>query len=122
MSCRNCFNGFLKLFDWRFRRGLGATDRGSFDPSTATNYFLDCDTFIKSLNRIFALQFCQLFWRILVQELIDGEISTADFNCNLISLNLDSDSLRAKLVNTRRFAHKHDLQLLAVWIVVDILR
>ena len=57
----------------------------------------------------------------MVDELVDGQKATTDLDLDFISFNLDHDALRAKLIDAFRFTHKHDLEFLAVRIIVDIL-
>ena len=60
-------------------------------------------------------------WRVLLEELIDREITSANSDFDIVLLDLDSAPLRAELVDTFRLAHKHNLQLVAIRIVVDVL-
>lgn len=57
----------------------------------------------------------------MVEELVNGEESTSDLDLDLSALNLDHDATRSKLVDALGLAHKHDLQLLTVGVVVDVL-
>ena len=75
----------------------------------------------ESLQRIGSLQSLELGRSILVQKLIDREEASANLNLNLASLNFDHDFASSKLIDTFRLAHKHDLELLSVWVVVNIL-
>jgi len=58
---------------------------------------------------------------VLVQELINGEVTSSDSDVDLVLVNSDSDSLGSELVDTIRLSHEHDLQLLSVGEVVDVL-
>ena len=57
----------------------------------------------------------------MVQELVDGQVATTDLDNDLASLDLDEHALRAKFVNAFRLPHEHDLELLAIRIVVNVL-
>jgi hypothetical protein len=55
----------------------------------------------------------------LIQELIKGKISSSNSDLDIVLFNLDSNSLGAKLVNTFRLSHEHDLEFGSFWVVVD---
>lgn len=73
------------------------------------------------LQRVLPLQQLQLCRRVLVEELVDGEVASADTNVDLVFVNADQHALASELIDTLRLAHEHDLQLLAVRVVVDVL-
>jgi len=58
---------------------------------------------------------------VLVKELIDGEVTSTNTDVDLVLVNSDGDSLGTELVNTVGLSHEHDLQLLSVGEVVDVL-
>ena len=87
-----------------------------------TERLLDGDLLAESLKWVSSFQLFKLDGRVLVQELVDGEVAAADLDLNLVTFNLDHDTARAELVDTFRLAHEHDLELLAVWVVIDVLR
>jgi len=62
-----------------------------------------------------------LGWSVLVEELVDREVPTTDTHLDLASLHLHIDALGPKGVNTNRLSHEHDLKLLTVGVVVDVL-
>ena len=76
---------------------------------------------VEALHWVLALELLQLFWSVLVQELVDGEEATTDTDVDLVIIDLDHHSLAAELVNALTLAHEHNLQLLALWVVVDVL-
>jgi hypothetical protein len=57
----------------------------------------------------------------LVEELVDGKISSAHSNLDALLLDLDGDTLGAELVDTLALSHEHDLELRSLWVVVDVL-
>lgn len=75
----------------------------------------------ESLHRIIAFQLLELHRRVLVQELVNRKVTAADPNADPILVDLDVDTLATELVNTLGLAHKHDLKLLAVRVIVDVL-
>ena len=58
---------------------------------------------------------------VLVEELVDGQIASTDFDIDLSPVNFDTDSTRSELIHSFGLAHKHNLQLFLVRVVVDIL-
>ena len=57
----------------------------------------------------------------MVKEFIERKETSTNSDLNLVFDAFDHDSLGAELVDTFRFSHEHDLKLLPVGIVVDIL-
>jgi len=57
---------------------------------------------------------------VLIQKFIDWQVTSANSNVDPILINLDSNSLWAKLVNALTFTHKHDLEFWFLGIVVDV--
>ena len=88
---------------------------------TALNGLLKGNTVSHATERILALKHLQLSRSVLVQELIDREETTSDTDLDLVLNTLDHDALSAELVHTLAFTHEHDLELLPVWVVVDVL-
>ena len=70
---------------------------------------------------IMSVKCSELSGRVLVQEFVDGEVTSAHFDRNLSTVDFDADSTGAELIYTFRLSHEHDLELLLVRIVVDIL-
>lgn len=58
---------------------------------------------------------------VLVKELVDREVATTDSNLNLIPDAPHCDPLRPELIDTLGLSHEHNLELLAVRVVVNIL-
>ncbi len=82
---------------------------------------MDSNFFAESLQRISPLELLQFLRSVLVQKLIDGEVTASDLDHDLVSGDFDVDATRAELVDTLLFSHEHDLQFLAVGVVVDVL-
>ena len=76
---------------------------------------------LKLAGRIVSLQLLQLGRRVLVQELINGEVATAHADVNLVLIDLDHDTLASELVDTFGLTHEKDLHLFAIGVVVDVL-
>ena len=72
-------------------RGLNSLP-GSYD-------LLHCDTLGHALHRVLALKFVELVRRVLIQELIDGKVTTTDLDEDLSTLDLDTDALLTEVVN-----------------------
>ena len=96
--------------DWRRLAALSSDDS-----------LLDGNLLSESLEWVVTLKDLELTWSVLVQELVNGEESTANLDEDLASLDLDHHATGAELVDALRLAHEHDLQLLAVGVVVDVL-
>jgi len=87
----------------------------------ALKRLLEGNTVSDSTHWVLPLQLLQLSWRVLVQELIEGEETSSDNDLDLVLDTLDADTLGSELVDSLRLAHEHDLELLTVWVVVDVL-
>ena len=87
----------------------------------ALQSLLQSDSVGHASGRILSLEPLKLRRRILVNELIDREETATDLDLNLVTQGLHVDLLRAKLIDTRGLTHEHDLKLLAVRVVVDVL-
>ena len=82
---------------------------------------LDCDALAHALEWVLAFELLKLVGRVLVDELVDGEEAAAHAHQDLVLVALNVDALGAELVYALGLAHKHDLQLRAVGVVVDVL-
>ena len=98
-----------------------APDRRRFNASLVTEDLLHSDSLAETLKWIVPLETLELNRSVLVEELVDGEEATSDLDLDLSALNLDHDATRSKLVDALGLAHEHDLQLLTVGVVVDVL-
>ena len=79
------------------------------------------DLFGESLKGVLSLQLLKLDWGVLVEELVKREVATSDTDVDFILVDLHVDSLGSELVDALGLSHEHNLELLAVGIVVDIL-
>ena len=77
--------------------------------------------FREALEWVAPLQLFEFNWCVLIQELIDRTVATSYANQYTAFLNADVDALRSKRIYTILLAHKHDLKLVAVGEVVDVL-
>ena len=79
---------------------------------------------IESVNHpahwILSLELLKLDRGVLVEELVYGQPSSTNTNLNLFSHNLDTDAFGAKLINAFLLSHEHNLQFLAIRVVVNI--
>ena len=75
----------------------------------------------ESLHGILSLQLFELDRCVLVKEFIDWQVTATNSNVDLVLVDLDVNTLAAELVDTLGFSHEHDLQLLTVGVVVDVL-
>ena len=82
---------------------------------------LDGGGLAESSERVLTSKLLELNGSVLVKELIDGEVTTTNADVDLVLVNSDGDSLGTELVNTIGLSHEHDLQLLSVGEVVDVL-
>ena len=96
----------------------GANWRGLSD-CRINNCFLDGNFLTESLQRVLSLELLELSRRVLIQELVQGEVAAANSDFDVVLLDLDSDSLGSKLVDALRLAHEHNLELGPLGVVVD---
>ena len=72
------------------------------------------------LRNILSCDFLSFFRHELLQEIIDGDVSSSNTAENFVTLlHFDVDSFLAKLVNTFRFSQEHDSHLFALWVLID---
>jgi hypothetical protein len=64
---------------------------------------------VETLQRVFALQFLELDGCVLVQELVDREVSATDTDVDLVFLDLDGDALGTELVDAVALPHESSL-------------
>jgi len=79
------------------------------------------DTVGHAAERVLTLENLKLSGGVLVKELIDREETTTDTNLDLVFDTFDHDTLGAELVDALALAHEHDLELLSVRVVIDVL-
>ena len=95
-------------------------DWGRFESIFVRECLLHGDFSAETQQRVLSLEGSQFGRRILLQEFVDGQITTANLDHNLATLYLDHDSALAKLVDALRLAHEHNLQLLLVGVAIDV--
>ena len=88
---------------------------------TANKGLLDGKALSHATHGVLALESLKLSRRVLVQELVDGQEATTNLDHDLSARDLDVDALGAELVDAFSLAHEHDLQLLSVGVIVDVL-
>jgi hypothetical protein len=88
---------------------------------TAFYSFLNGDLLRELLQRVVSRLLLELDRGILVNELVDGHVTTTDANLNLVLDDFHLNTLGSELVDTGAFAHEHDLELGSVRVVVDVL-
>lgn len=103
------------------RARLFANGRG-LNGCFVTYDLLNSHSFTKSLKWVSALEFLKLNRRVLVEELVNWKETAADLDLDLVTFHLDHHAFRAELIDTGWLSHKHNLKLLAVRVVVDVLR
>lgn len=81
----------------------------------------DAHLLVEASHGVLALKLLQLFRGVLVKELINAQEAATDTNIDLVIIDLYHDALGTKLVDTLTFTHKHNLQLLALRVVVNVL-
>ena len=85
------------------------------------NRLLQSDTIRHAAHWIFAIKLFELSWSVLVEELIEGEVTSTNLDLNLVTNAAYPYALCAELVHSLRLTHEHDLELLSVGVVVDVL-
>jgi len=58
---------------------------------------------------------------VLPKEIIDRQGTASDSDVDLILVNSDGNTLGTEMVDTVRFTHEHNLELLSVREVIDVL-
>ena len=56
---------------------------------------------------------------MLVQELVDAHVASANSDLNLVLLDSHIDALSTELVHTRALSHEHEFELVTVGVIVD---
>jgi len=84
------------------------------------NRLLEGNAICHAAHRVLAVKLLKLCWRVLVEELVKGEVTTTDFDLDLVTDTAHPNALSAELVHTFRLAHEHNLELLSVRVVVDV--
>lgn len=87
----------------------------------ACKRLLHLDLVSEPLRGIFPLQTVKFLRCVLIQELVDAEEASTHSDVDLVLVDLDHHTLRTELINTFGLAHEHDLKLLALRIVVNVL-
>ena len=67
-----------------------------------------------------SVESCKLSRRVLIDEFVDGKVTSANLDRDFSTVNLDTDTTGSKLIDALRLSHEHDLELLLVRIVVDV--
>jgi len=79
------------------------------------------DFLTEALEWITALEPFKLLRRVLIKELVDAEMATANLDHDLVTFYFDMDAALAEGIDAGSFAHEHDLKLLPVRVIVDVL-
>lgn len=113
----------MSRFDWRSNRGPNRRpNRRLFADSLVDAWFLNSHFFRESFNRVLAVQSFHFNRSVLIQELINWEITSANSDLNVVLFNLDRNSLSSKLINAFGLSHEHDLKLLPLRVIIDKFR
>ena len=73
------------------------------------------------VRRLRVVALVHVFGAVDRQELVEGEEATTHADLDVVLFDLHHDPLRTELIDSFRFAHEHDLEFLAVWVVINIL-
>jgi len=87
----------------------------------STKGFLNGHLLREALEGVLALKLFKLGGSVLVKELIDRQEATTNTDVNTVHINTNDNALCSELVDALGFTHEHDLELLAVGVVVDVL-
>ena len=82
---------------------------------------MDGHSLVVSLKGVVTAVLLELNRGVLVEELIDRQVTTTNSDVDLVLVHTDGDSLGTELVDTVRLTHEHDLELLSIGEVVDVL-
>lgn len=76
---------------------------------------------VEPLQGVPPLHLLKLRRCVLVQELIDGQVASTHSDIDPLFINLDEYSPGSELVNPLTLAHEHNLELLSIRVVINIL-
>lgn len=85
--------------DFLSRGGL-STNRRCLNTNLVSKNLLDRYFLAKAFKGVLALQLFKLLRGVLVEELVNGEETSTDFDVNLLTINLDHHAAGAKFVDT----------------------
>ena len=101
--------------------GCLAANRRCFPRNLVPERLLDSHFLAEALERVSPIEPLKLLRGVLVQEFVNREETSTDLDLDLASLHLHHDLTGSKLVDSLRLTHEHDLQLLSLWVVVEVL-
>ena len=81
---------------------------------------LNSDSFREASERVSTFEFLKLNRGVLVNEFINGQEATTNFDLDLVSFNFDHDALRTEFIDTFGLTHEHNFEFLSIWVVVYV--
>ena len=114
-------DSLLLLLPWRLLRRWGLrSDWRWFSSFVWGNDLLDSHSLSEAPERISSLQLLKFCGSVLVQEFVDWQIAATNLDLNFVAFNFYHDSLGSEFVHTFGLSQEHNLQLLTIWVIVDI--
>jgi len=101
--------------------GLGWAGGGVVADHVSLETLAHAHLLVEASHGVLALKLLKLFRSVLVQELIDTQEAATNTNVDLVIIDFDHDALWAELIDALTFTHKHNLQLWALRVIVDVL-
>ena len=76
---------------------------------------------IEAFEGVIAFELLKFNGSVLVKELINRQVATTNSDVNLVGVDTDGNTLGTELIDSIALTHEHDLKLLSVREVVDVL-
>ena len=92
ISCRCCIFCLVQLSDSSLFGGGAAAHRRGLNTDLVTNDLLNSDSLAEAFEWVIPLEPLELHWCVLIEELVDGEVTATDLDLDLASLDLHHDA------------------------------
>ena len=93
LNFSRCYILFLfQISDGSFFGGGAAAHRRCLDSSLVTNNLLNSDSLTEALKWVIPLEPLKFYWGVLIEELVDGEVTAIDLDLDLASLDLNHNA------------------------------
>ena len=83
------------------------------------NCLLNGNFLAESFDWILSFKFLKFDGSVLVQKLVNRKIASSNSNFYIVLFDFYCNSFSTELINSFTFSHEHDLELGALWIIVN---
>ena len=90
--CRCSIFCLVQISDCSLFGGGAAAHRRGLNSDLVTNNLLNSDSFTEALEWVIPLEPLKFHWCVLVEELVDREVTATDLDLDLASLDLHHDA------------------------------